>query len=222
MTETSVSAHAWWLASRASGLVALALVTFSAAMALAVASRIVRKPALSAIHQQTAVVAVVAIAVHGITLLGDPWLNVGPTQIALPFTLPYRPLWTGLGVIAGYLAAIFGLSFFVRRRIGPRLWRRAHRLTIVVYVLAVAHTVGAGTDAHTPWLRWWLVLTAPLVAVLFVLRVGSSLRRHRPLSPRIPAPAGADPADAPRALVTTSPDERRPPPASGDGHQPRP
>lgn len=52
-----------------------------------------------------------------------------------------------MGIIAGYLAAIFGLSFYVRRRIGPRLWRRVHRLVIIVYVLALAHVLGAGTDA---------------------------------------------------------------------------
>ena len=189
-TSTSVSAHAWWLASRASGLVALVFITFSAAMALAVASRIVRKPALRTVHQQTALIAVVAIAVHGITLLGDPWLNVGPAQIAVPFTLPYRPLWTGLGVIAGYLAAIFGLSFYVRRQIGTRLWRRAHRLMFVAYVLAVAHTLGAGTDAATPWLRWCLILTVPVVAGLFLYRIALSLRPRRPPPAGLRSPSG--------------------------------
>ena len=61
--------------------------------------------------------------------------------------MAYKPLFTGLGIIGGYLAAILGLSFYVRRRIGPRLWRKAHQLTIVVYALAVVHTLGAGTDA---------------------------------------------------------------------------
>ncbi len=180
MTSTSISAHAWWLASRASGLVALVFVTVSAVMALALAARIVRKPAMGAVHQQVATIAVVAIAVHGITLLGDPWLNVGPADVAIPFAVPYRPLWTGLGVIAGYLAAILGLSFYVRRRIGTRLWRRIHPLTIIAYLLAVAHTLGAGTDASTTWLRLWLVLTVPLVGILFIVRIGSVLRRRRP------------------------------------------
>jgi sulfoxide reductase heme-binding subunit YedZ len=154
------------------------LVTASAALALMVAGRMVQRPAaLSAIHQQLAVMAIVAIAVHGITLLGDPWLRPGIGGIAVPFTMAYRPAWTGLGIIAGYLAAIFGLSFYVRRRIGPRLWRRAHRLIIAVYVLAVVHTFGAGTDASTLWLRWWFAVTAPMILVLFVARIWSSRRR---------------------------------------------
>ena len=104
--------------------------------------------------------------------------------------LPYRPLWTGLGIIAGYLAVIFGLSFYIRRRIGPRLWRSAHRLVIVVYVLAVAHTLGAGTDGSTIWLRAWITVTAPVILVLFVIRVRSSRA-----SPRL-----ARPSAPPRAL----------------------
>ncbi len=66
-------------------------------------------------------------------------------------------MWTGLGIIGAYLAAALGLSFYVRRRIGAKRWRSLHRATILVYVLAVAHTLGAGSDAATPWLRAQLV-----------------------------------------------------------------
>jgi methionine sulfoxide reductase heme-binding subunit len=93
--------------------------------------------------------------------------------------MSYRPLWTGLGIVAGYLGALLGLTFYVRRRIGPRLWRQAHRLTIVVYALAVAHTLGAGTDASTPWMRIWLFATAPVIAVLFVVRLVNARRQGR-------------------------------------------
>jgi sulfoxide reductase heme-binding subunit YedZ len=82
-----------------------------------------------------------------VTLLGDSWLNPGPGGIALPFTMAYRPLWTGSGIIAGWLAALLGLTFYLRRWIGARLWRRAHRLTVVGFGLAIAHTIGAGTDS---------------------------------------------------------------------------
>jgi sulfoxide reductase heme-binding subunit YedZ len=152
---------------------------------------------LTAIHEQTAVTALAAIAVHGVTLLGDPWLNPGPAGISIPFTMSYRPLWTGLGIIAGYLGAVLGLSFYIRRRIGPRLWRQAHRLTVVVYALAVAHTLGAGTDASTPWMRIWLFATAPVIAVLFVARVVGARRKGRSAK-RVEQPASTPPLRAPR------------------------
>ena len=61
--------------------------------------------------------------------------------------MDHEPLFTGLGIIAGYLAALLGLSFYVRRRIGAKRWRTLHRCTVLVYVLGVVHTLGAGTDA---------------------------------------------------------------------------
>jgi sulfoxide reductase heme-binding subunit YedZ len=173
--NTTLASHAWWLASRASGLIALALITISVGLGLALSGRVTKRPGLprilNAIHEQTALTALIAIAVHGLTLLGDPWLNPGPAGISIPFTMAYKPLWTGLGIVGGYMAAILGLSFYIRRRIGPKLWRKAHRFMIVVYGLAVAHTIGAGTDASTPWLRWFMAATAIPMAALFARRV---------------------------------------------------
>ena len=184
----TLAGHAWWIASRAAGLVALALITGSVILGLSQAGRLTRRPAIrrrmAALHEQLAVTGLVAIAVHGVTLLGDPWLSPGLSGIALPFSMAYRPLFTGFGILAGYLAAILGLSFYVRRRIGPRLWRRAHQLTIVVYAMAVVHTLGAGTDATTPWLRWWIAITAPTILVLFVARVRAGMQSRRTAAAR--------------------------------------
>ncbi len=92
----------------------------------------------------------------------------------------FRPVWTGLGVVGGYLAALLGLSFYARKRIGARLWRKAHRATVVVYLLGLVHALGAGTDASTVWFRWWVLMTAPVIGGLFVYRVFSgSAKRAR-------------------------------------------
>jgi sulfoxide reductase heme-binding subunit YedZ len=174
---SALQTHGWWLASRASGLVALVLVTISVGLGLAMAGKVMRRPGLSrklmAIHEQTALAGLVAIAVHGITLLGDPWLHPGVSGVTVPFAIGYRPLATGLGIVGGYLAALLGLSYYLRRRIGARLWRRAHRATAVVYVLGLAHAFTAGTDASTVWFRWWVLMTAPVIGGLFVYRAFS-------------------------------------------------
>jgi sulfoxide reductase heme-binding subunit YedZ len=166
--------YAWWLASRASGIVALVLIALSVAIGLAMAAKALRKPGLPklliAIHEHAALAALVAIAVHGITLLGDRWLDPGPVGIAVPFAIDYRPVFTGLGIVAGDLAAILGLTFYLRRRIGMRRWRNAHRLTPLVYVLGVTHTLGAGTDAGEPWLIALLLATGTPILYLGVLR----------------------------------------------------
>lgn len=185
--QTSLGTHGWWLASRASGLVALALITAAVVVGLVQAGRLAEpklRRRLSSLHEHLTVTGLVAIAVHGITLLGDPWLSPGLAGISIPFSMAYRPIWTGLGIVGGYLAAILGLSFYIRRRIGPRLWRRAHQLTVVVYLLAVGHTLGAGTDATTPWLRWFIAITAPTILVLFVARVRTAMEAKRAAAAR--------------------------------------
>ena len=176
--------YGWWLASRASGLVALALITLSVGVGLAMAGRALQRPGLArrlmALHEHAALAGLVAIAVHGLTLLGDSWLHPGPVGIAVPFTMDYEPAFTGLGIVGGYLAAALGLSFFARRRIGAKRWRTLHRATILVYLLAVVHTLGAGTDASEPWLRIAMALTGAPVVYLLVVRMLPAPQRPRP------------------------------------------
>lgn len=206
--------HLWWLASRASGIVALALITISVGLGLTMAGKIMRAPGrarvMTAIHEQTALAGLVAIAIHGITLLGDAFLNPGLAGITIPGAIGYRPLWTGIGIAAGYLAAALGLSFYARRRIGTRLWRKAHRATIVVYAMAVAHTIGAGTDASTPWLRGWMLVTGVPIAVLFAVRLTTPWRTRRAKAaaagPTEALPARTRPAPRDRPRVESRPE----------------
>jgi sulfoxide reductase heme-binding subunit YedZ len=201
MTGRDPMEYAWWLASRASGIVALALISLSVILGLAMAGRVSRDPKLRrtmiAVHEQAALAALIAIAVHAITLLGDKFLDPGPVGILVPFQLDHAPFFTGLGIIGAYLAAALGLSFYFRRRIGARRWRSLHRATILVYVLAVVHTLGAGSDAGTLWLRAQLVLTAAPVLFLFVMRVlpapkvSAAGSAARPGSAPSPAPRSA-------------------------------
>jgi sulfoxide reductase heme-binding subunit YedZ len=182
-TQQTLASHGWWLASRASGVVALVLVTISVVIGLTMAGKLARRPGLgrvlAAVHEHTALVGLVAIGIHGVTLLGDPWLNPGIGGIAVPFKMAYRPLFTGLGVVAGYAAALLGLSFYARRRIGARLWRKAHRATVLVYVLGILHALGAGSDASAPWLRWWIIGSAAVVGTLFAIRLTAPARQRR-------------------------------------------
>lgn len=181
MTQLDPANYIWWLASRASGVVALILVTASVAIGLTMASKLVRKrgvaPVLARVHEHTALAGLVAIGIHGATLLADPWLHPGVSGVLVPFSMGYRPLFTGLGILAGYLAAILGLSFYARRRIGAKLWRKLHRATVVVWVLGVIHTLGAGTDSGSPWLRTLMLATGMPIVVLFAVRM---LRRPKP------------------------------------------
>jgi sulfoxide reductase heme-binding subunit YedZ len=173
--------YGWWLAGRASGIVAFALMSVSVVSGLLLASGLARRPGLPkklvAVHQQAALQGLAAVAVHGGTLLGDQWLKAGIAGITIPFTLSYRPVFTGFGIIAGYLAAALGLSFYARRRIGVKTWRKVHRLTVVAWALAAVHAIGAGSDASAPWFQAILIAAAVPIVFLFTYRVMPMPRR---------------------------------------------
>jgi sulfoxide reductase heme-binding subunit YedZ len=161
--------HIWWLGSRALGIVAIVLVSLSVGLGLAMAGRLGRRPGLPArmknLHEALALSGLIAIAGHGLLLLGDPYLRPGLAGITLPFAMASQPVWTGLGIIAGWLAAIVSLSFYVRKRIGTPVWRWLHRWTLAVYVLGLGHALGSGTDARSAW--FLLILAATAVPIVF-------------------------------------------------------
>jgi len=177
-----VGSQLWWLLSRSAGVVALVLVSVSVLIGLTLAAGLGGPPArrrtLVSLHEHAAVTGLAAIGLHAVTLLGDSWLKPGLAGISVPFALAYRPVFTGLGIIAGYLAAILGLSFYARRHVGAKRWRKAHRATPVVYVLALIHTLGAGTDAGTTWLR--VIVLAPAIPAALLLATRLTRRRRRP------------------------------------------
>jgi sulfoxide reductase heme-binding subunit YedZ len=163
----------WWLVSRASGIVALTLISLSVLMGLTMATKVLRragvKRAVARLHEHTALLALAAIGAHGLSLLGDRWLNPGWRGISVPFALSYRPAFTGAGIIGGYLAVLLGPSFYLRKRIGPRRWRRLHRAVVVVWLLGVVHTLGSGSDASKLWLQY--IVLAPAVPIVYLLVV---------------------------------------------------
>jgi methionine sulfoxide reductase heme-binding subunit len=201
-------AYLWWLVSRASGIVALVLISLSVIMGLTMATKVLRRPGarrtLAKLHEHVALTALLAIGAHGLSLLGDHWLRPGLSGIALPFAMAYRPQFTGVGIIGGYLALVLGPSFYLRRRIGARRWRRLHGLIAIAWLLSAVHALGAGSDAQQLWLRALVFFPAVPIAYLFVLRVlGAGAGRAG--NARAKSDAAAVPADPRRATPPRRP-----------------
>jgi len=176
----TLSTQGWWIVSRSSAMVAFVLVTISVFLGLTMAGKPLRDPgftkAVRAVHEQTALAALVAIGVHIVAVLADPWLQPGVAGVAIPFVLGLNRFWNGIGVIAAYLAFLLGLSFYLRRHIGAKRWRIAHRATIAVYVLGLFHALGAGTDTGSLPFLLFAAVTAVPIAILFVYRLGAGRR----------------------------------------------
>ena len=98
-----------------------------------------------------------------------------------------------MGILAGYLALLLGPTYYLRRRIGAKRWRLVHRATVVVFALAVAHSLGSGTDGASLWLRVLVLGSAAAAAIMLALRY-RSLRSARRRSRKVrsgPEPTGA-------------------------------
>jgi sulfoxide reductase heme-binding subunit YedZ len=187
--------YTWWLASRAAGIVGFIALGAVAILGLISALKLV-SPATAARmrpwHERLALTGLGCITAHGLLLLGDSWVNPGLTGIAIPFTMSYRPLWTGLGIIAFYCLAVFGLSFYQRRRIGARRWRSAHRFASVAFVLGGVHALMAGTDAGSPLMLGIIIGFAVIVVALAGARalglpVKKGAARPRRAAPKVVA-----------------------------------
>jgi sulfoxide reductase heme-binding subunit YedZ len=180
--------HLFWITSRAAGGGALLLSSASVLLGLMMSSgrRGPNRRDLRTLHEALALTTLAMVGLHGAALLGDSYLNPGVAGIAIPFAGPYRPLWTGFGIIAGYGLAALGLSYYLRNRIGATRWKHLHRLTAIFWLAAIVHTVGAGTDAARPW---FLLLIAafsiPAVALLAIRWLGRAWREseHGNLEP---------------------------------------
>jgi methionine sulfoxide reductase heme-binding subunit len=176
--------YTWWLGSRAAGIVGFIALGAVAILGLISALKLV-SPATAArlrpFHERLALTGLGAIALHGTLLLFDPWLHPGVTGVLIPFTMPYRPLWTGLGIIAFYCLAAFGLSFYARRRVGARRWRSAHRFASAAFVLGGLHALFAGTDARSPLLLAIILGFFVAIAIMGAARIlGFPVKQKRP------------------------------------------
>jgi methionine sulfoxide reductase heme-binding subunit len=172
MLAAAVTEHVFWITSRAAGTAALLLSSLAVCAGLLVGGKLVRgKPDLRHLHEALSLATIVALVVHAVALLGDSYLSPSVADIAIPFVGDYQRLWTSLGIIAGWALIALGLSYYARDRIGQRRWRRLHRFTALAWLAGLAHALGQGTDADTPWLIVSLAAVALPALGLLTMRL---------------------------------------------------
>ena len=143
---------ALWYASRATGVVALLLLTAVLLLGILV-NRQGRLPglpsfAVTGLHRNLSLMAVAFLAIHVITAIVDPYVTIGLAAAVLPFVSAYKPFWLGLGAISLDLIAALILTSLARARISRRAWRGIHWLAYAAWPLAVMHSLGSSSDAR--------------------------------------------------------------------------
>jgi sulfoxide reductase heme-binding subunit YedZ len=190
-----------WYATRATGIVALVLLTATMVLGLAttVRAKARRWPgfAQQEIHRRISMLAVVFLAIHVLTSVLDTFVSISWASVLVPFASSYDRFWVGVGTVSLDLMLAVFVSSLLRGRMKPATWRGVHWLAYLSWPIALAHTFGMGTDSREAWV---LVLGA-----LCVLSVGAVLVwRLRDVAQQNRIRAGATAATAPRKHLVRS------------------
>jgi sulfoxide reductase heme-binding subunit YedZ len=68
---------------------------------------------------------------------------------------------------------------------------QARRATVLVWALGVVHTLGAGSDAGSAWLRGFMLATGIPIVALFAIRMLRRPQRERSIARDRAQEAGA-------------------------------
>jgi len=162
-----------WYATRATGLVALVLLTGSMAMGLLSSVRFQRPDwprfVTLGLHRNLSLLALAFTVVHVLTTVLDSFVAIPLQDAFIPFISSYRPIWLGLGAIALTALCVLAIT-------GLTLWR-----------LALA------------WPARPVASTAGLVVVVLVLIASGAWLRAGPLAPGWSARSGTHSSSQARA-----------------------
>jgi sulfoxide reductase heme-binding subunit YedZ len=141
-----------WTTARASGLVAILAVTGAIFLGARRPARLTLgglSARVYALHRALGIAALLATAVHLISLWLDEFIEFTVSQLLLlPWTSSYEPF----GVTLGWLAMLFlvlAAASGALRRFLPG-WRVAHMVSYLTFALGLVHGLLAGTDAGSP------------------------------------------------------------------------
>jgi sulfoxide reductase heme-binding subunit YedZ len=152
----ATSSTAFWYATRATGVIALVLFSAAMVMGILTAGRLRTRswPAFAQadLHKRVSLLAMVFLAIHILTSVLDTYVHIGWGAIVVPFISPYQAWWTGLGAVAVDLMAAVAISSALRQRISAGSWRTIHWLAYLSWPVAMAHSLGEGTDAPKLWM----------------------------------------------------------------------
>jgi sulfoxide reductase heme-binding subunit YedZ len=144
-----------WYTARGLGLVLL--LDLTAVMVLGLATNRGWTPPtwerflVAGLHRNLSLLALPLLALHGLTVVLDPYARLGLRDITIPFSSAYRQLWLGLGVLAGELLVAIALTSLIRLRLGFRLWKATHWAAYAVWPLTMLHGLGTGSDVKGGW-----------------------------------------------------------------------
>jgi sulfoxide reductase heme-binding subunit YedZ len=181
---------AFWYASRATGIVALLLLTAVLVLGILV-NRQGRLPglprfAVTSLHRNLSLLSVAFITVHVLTAVLDTFVSIPATAGVVPFVSGYERFWLGLGAISFDLMLAMIVTSLLRGRLNRLLWRAIHLLAYLSWPVAFAHSIGSSQDLQHGWLLYLAVGCALVVVAATGWRL-AQVARQVPRAARVAA-----------------------------------
>jgi len=169
-----------WYASRATGVVALLLMTAVLLLGLLV-TRQGRLPglprfAVTGLHRNLSLVAVVFVVLHVLTAVADSYVRIPLISAVVPLASSYERLALGLGAVSLDIMIAVIVTSLLRRHLSRGLWRAVHLLAYVSWPVAWLHSITSSTDLRHGWLFLTAVGCALLVVVAVLWRLSAASR----------------------------------------------
>jgi predicted ferric reductase len=174
MTLAATSKTDWFL-MRGTGLVTLLLFTLVVALGVVGVKRLRSSPLsrviTSGLHRNIALLAACFLVIHIVTAVVDSFVYLRWFDVVLPFASSYRPVFIGLGVLSLDLTLAIVATSLLRRHVGYHLWRAVHWTAWAAWPLAMAHSIGMGSDTGGGWGLSMCLACIAVVAAAFAWRV---------------------------------------------------
>jgi predicted ferric reductase len=154
-------------------------------------------PAAFAIHEYVSLLGLAFTLFHALVLMGDHYIQFTLAQILVPFTtVGYKPLLVGLGQVGFYVWLLVALSFYVRPKIGAKVWRAIHYISFLSFCVALYHGISSGTDTKMLWAQayYWISGASLIFLLMHRIVVSLSAKFSRP-APR-PMPVATNPVQS--------------------------
>ena len=172
---------AFWYASRATGIVALLLLTAVLVLGIGV-NRQGRLPglprfAVTDLHRNLSLLSVSFIAVHVFTAVLDTYVHIPLVSAVIPFASGYERFWLGLGAVSLDIMLAMIVTSLLRGRLNRVLWRAVHLLAYASWPIAFAHSIGSSKDLQQGWMLAVAVGCAMIVLAAVVWRLADAARQ---------------------------------------------
>lgn len=188
MSGINASTLPWYL-SRATGVVALVLMTAVLVLGLLVVrnGKLPGLPrfAVTGLHRNLSLVAVAFVALHVVTAIADSYVSIPVTAVIVPLTSGYERLALSLGAVSLDLTLAVIITSLIRARLNAGTWRAVHLLAYASWPVAWLHSYTAATDLHSGWLFALAVAALLAVAAAVAWRVIAAAR-DVPRAGRVP------------------------------------